>query len=282
MSSNKPSPKTLIYLTKENLEKYLKIYSANYIAKKLFAPDYITDASNVITRARKFGIKTHSISESKLLKSTKKTLKKTLQERYGENITNISQINSVKQKKIDSAIEKYGCINVFQSNEIKNKSKETLMEKYGVENSCAIPGVKRNNGKTSLIHKEVSAFLKNKKIKHKNEVSKFYKFCEIKKKKYAPIVDILIESRKIVIEIQGDRWHANPQKYKPSDIIKTWDGVKTAKDIWAKDKIKKEHIESFGYKVMYIWEYDLINNKEKTLKDLINAIRKNKINKKNK
>ena len=42
MGVNKKRMETINqYLSKENLEKYLKIYSANYIAKKLFFPDLL-------------------------------------------------------------------------------------------------------------------------------------------------------------------------------------------------------------------------------------------------
>lgn len=264
--------KTDKYLTKKFLERALKKYSANYIAKKYFYPNYQTHASIVIGRAKKFGIKTHSISEATKLKTCQDSRKKKLYNKHG--CTNVSQIQYVKDKKIAKSLEKYGCINVFQSEEIKKKSKKTMIEKYGVEYTVQLSGYTKNSGKVSQIHKDVSNFLKLNKIKHINEET-FSKFSEIKNKIYGPRADIKLTNKKIVIEVNGDMWHANPQKYKPRDIINTWAGPQTAKQIWEKDKIKKEHIESFGYKVLYIWEYDILLNKQEAYQRLLDEINKN-------
>ena len=70
-------------------------------------------------------------------------------------------------------------------------------------------------------------------------------------------------------------WHANPEKYKPDDEINTWGGLMKASEIWEKDKIKKDHIESFGYKVIYFWENDLRKNKEKAYERILNEINQN-------
>ena len=55
-------------------------------------------------------------------------------------------------------------------------------------------------------------------------------------------------------------WHANPNKYKENDIIDTWEGELTAKQIWKRDQIRKEHIESFGYTVYYLWGSEIQHN----------------------
>lgn len=263
------------YLTKEFLTKALQKYSANYIAKQYFAPKFTTHASDVIDRAKKFGIKTHSISDSQKLKTTQKRKKSLLKQKYG--CENVSQIKEIKDKKIKKAIEKYGCINVFQSEEIKNKSKQTLFKKYGVYTPAHISGIKRNNGNFSKLHKEISIFLKTNKIEHQNEII-FYSINGLEKRKHKR-ADIVIENSKIVIEVNGDLWHANPIRYKNGDIINLWTGPTKAEDIWKKDKEKKELIESHGYKVIYCWEYDIRFNKENLFKELLNEINTNKINK---
>lgn len=263
------------YLTKEFLTKALQKYSANYIAKQYFAPKFTTHASVVIDMAKKFGIKTHTISEAAKLKDTQKRKKSLLKQKYG--CENISQIQEVKDKKVKKAIEKYGCINVFQSEEIKNKSKQTLFEKYGVYTPAHISGITRNNGNFSSLHKEISNFLKTNKVDHKNEVV-FYSIGDLEKRKHRR-ADIVIEDSKIVIEVNGDLWHANPIKYKNSDIINLWKGPKKAEDIWKKDKEKRELIESHGYKVIYCWEYDIRFNKANLFKELLDEINSNKISK---
>lgn len=266
------------YLSKENLEKYLPIYSANYIATKLFYPKFITTAGTVIDRARKLNIKTHTVSSATNLKSSRDLYVETCKIKY--NCTNVSQVKFVKKKKIQSAINKYGCENVFQSDEIKEKSKETLYNKYGVTHVTQLETYNANNGKISKPHKIISDFLKSQNIKHKNEII-FSKFNNIYNKIYSPRADIVIEDIKLIIEINGDLWHANPKLFKKNDFIKTWGGNQTAAEIWEKDRIKKAHMEDFGYKVYYIWQNDIQKNLDLVQKDLLREIKKNKKYKKN-
>lgn len=119
------------YLSKENLERlFNEGYSANYIAKKYFYPDFVSIASTVIGRAKRFGIKTFSINEANNLDKVKLQRIETNLEKYG--FENPSQAKSVKDKKVQSALNKYGTMNVFQSEEIKAKSRATNITKYGV------------------------------------------------------------------------------------------------------------------------------------------------------
>lgn len=75
---------------------------------------------------------------------------------------------------------------------------------------------------------------------------------------------------KIIIEIQGDYWHANPLKYKATDILR-FIGQKPqiAQNIWDADEIKKILFESKGYRVIYIWEHEMNNKSDDELKTLI-------------
>jgi DNA mismatch endonuclease Vsr len=71
--------------------------------------------------------------------------------------------------------------------------------------------------------------------------------------RHAPILgqpDIFIAPN-ICIFIDGDYWHANPNKYnKNFPIFKT----KTANDIWKKDKKISNHLINNNYKVLRVWE----------------------------
>lgn len=67
-----------------------------------------------------------------------------------------------------------------------------------------------------------------------------------------------------IIEFQGDYWHCNPKLYNADFYNKV--KQKTAKEIWEYDNLKLECANHFGYKVLYIWEYDYHNDKENTIK----------------
>ncbi len=77
----------------------------------------------------------------------------------------------------------------------------------------------------------------------------------------------------ILIEINGDFWHANPNKYKKGDILKFPKKEVFSDDIWLKDKIKKKDANKNGYNVVYLWESFIrkSSNEEliETLKDII-------------
>lgn len=69
--------------------------------------------------------------------------------------------------------------------------------------------------------------------------------------------------------------------YNENDVFHCWDGIKTAKNIWDKDKSRKKQIESFGYTVLIIWESELSNLSkiERRIKRVISK-RQNQTNKK--
>lgn len=268
--SNKRKEEIAKYLSKENLEKYLSIYSANYIATKLF-PGFKTTAGTVIDTAKKLGIETHTSSSSCLLKSTKQAKRKTLINKYG--VDNPSKAQVVKDIKEQKALEKYGVKNVFQSDVIKKKLKATCLEKYGAEN-VGILQLGKRVGKRSKFHRKIEDILISLGLEFDSEKTCLCKkYNTVLKKNYSPIVDIVLNEHKVVIECNGDFWHANPKTYKETDVFHTFSGAKTAKEIWESDKIRVEHIESFGYTVLIIWESDYYSDIEKVKKDILDVVK---------
>lgn len=63
---------------------------------------------------------------------------------------------------------------------------------------------------------------------------------------------------KNVIELYGDYWHMNPQKYQHNQLNETIG--KTAQEIWDYDQRKIDTIKKIGYDVKIVWEYDLRKN----------------------
>lgn len=77
------------------------------------------------------------------------------------------------------------------------------------------------------------------------------------------LVDFCRKDTMKIIEFNGDYWHCNPKKYGPEYYNASKNLL--AKDIWEKDKSRKEHLERLGYDVMIVWEYDWRNNQEETI-----------------
>jgi len=77
-------------------------------------------------------------------------------------------------------------------------------------------------------------------------------------------VDFLILPNKI-IEFNGTYPHADPRKYKPDDKI--WS--KIAKNIWKKESIVLEQLRKQDFKILVVWEMDLMKDFEKTTKKIL-------------
>jgi len=82
-----------------------------------------------------------------------------------------------------------------------------------------------------------------------------------------------IKISNILIEVNGDFWHGNPNKYKKDDILKFPKKEVICSSIWLKDKIKKRDAIKKRYNVVYLWESFIrkSSNEEliETLKDII-------------
>lgn len=74
-----------------------------------------------------------------------------------------------------------------------------------------------------------------------------------------------------VIEYNGDKWHANPKKYKADDIPLPFTGKK-ASEIWELDTQKIALAKTKGYKVLVIWESEYKKFPEKTLQKCIDFL----------
>ena len=80
------------------------------------------------------------------------------------------------------------------------------------------------------------------------------------------IADFVLNDYKIIIEVQGDYWHCNPNIYKNGPI----------NDIQRKkikqDKVKHKVYTELGYKIIYIWEQDINNDFNKCTKQILVAV----------
>lgn len=97
--------------------------------------------------------------------------------------------------------------------------------------------------------------------KAEQEIAKFlteYK-CDFKQQFHITDVpywyDFYLPNHNLIIEYQGDYWHANPNKYPSGTFIRILkQGPVLVDDIWARDKLKLEAAVQAGYKIAYIWE----------------------------
>ena len=71
------------------------------------------------------------------------------------------------------------------------------------------------------------------------------------------LYDALLEDVGIIVEFQGDYWHANPQRYPAHFMIgREKGGYRSAQAIWARDATKAAAATRSGYRVVFVWESD--------------------------
>lgn len=85
--------------------------------------------------------------------------------------------------------------------------------------------------------------------------------------------DFYIPEHKVVVEIDGDYWHANPEVYGPEDEIGP---KKTRADkIWEYDQLREQTIKDAGYSVIRYWASKVDNLTTKDIfEDIVHTSRK--------
>lgn len=280
-------------LSKIDLRKELKSKSPEQVSKLLQNLGFENFRNKDVYRMMEIeGIPIRSVKEAANSKQCRDAYKKTCLEKYGaENA--LSKDSPIFEKRNQTIKEKYGVNNVFQLDTVKEKIKESLFEKfgdyqgfyeycskkfkekYGVDNPLLLQDVQEKgritklekygtisnsiNTRTSSIHLVVSEFLNSINIEHENENTKLLRYKDNMGKLHWPIPDIHLLGRysNIIIEINGDYFHANPNIYKENDLIKRFGEYKKVKDIWDKDKDRNSNIEKLGYKVLVVWESEI-------------------------
>ena len=240
--------------------------------------------------------RTHS--QEKLTNRYKNKIETTLLIRYGVN--NASKCEFVKQKKKQKIIETFGSLEKWKEikqkelslglknikdndserwNEIRENIKKGVHEKYGVDNVAKVPEIAKKIRESTqkrmlaLSFEERQNLTKNARLAIKRDLESnleikiqhilndlkipFEKHLNIGNRNY----DIIIRPN-IIIECQGDYWHANPSIYKETDIL--YNGY-TAHEIWKKDEYKKELANKHGFFVIPLWESDINLKNEKEL-----------------
>lgn len=113
-----------------------------------------------------------------------------------------------------------------------------------------------NKYKMTSIERKVKEYLTKLNIKHKyNFIHKNYQY------------DFLLLDFNIVIEVQGDYWHANPAKYgEGKRVINDRQKFKIKRD-----QLKKTSILASGYQIVYLWESDINKNNYTVLERALNG-----------
>jgi G:T-mismatch repair DNA endonuclease (very short patch repair protein) len=86
------------------------------------------------------------------------------------------------------------------------------------------------------------------------------------------IPDEINHDLKIIIEVFGDVYHCNPDKYKdPNQFVKVIE--RTVGEQWKRDEIKIAAYKRNGYKTIVVWEKDFRNDPNGTTETVIRKIK---------
>lgn len=243
-----------------------KCESAQHLAE-LFNKKYDgyahTRAGVIIDRARAFGIDTHGFSVRKLCPRLRKMY---------EGTNNVGAKGNKGYKSRLEHLAAEGITNVRQRDSVKKKIRQTMMQRYGVPSTLLLPWYKRNTGTESRPHLVVLEYLHGRGIDCVSELQGvgynfFLAFNSELGRYFAPRPDILLPSEKVVIEVNGNRWHGDPSKFGDSEIVRTFTGPRTAKEIREYDAMRKRHIEAQGYRVCTVWASEVASGKYKEILD---------------
>lgn len=164
---------------------------------------------------------------------------------------NASKNPAVKQQKIDTCQKNFGVDNPSQSEEITQQKVETCMKNHGVKFGFqTVEHVVYNS--ISNLSKRFYQILDNYKIDYKPEFRIYWE--DGTHNSY----DIKFNATNVLLELNGDFWHANPNKYTTEQELNfPHIGKIKVDDIWKRDAAKKCKAENKGYRVMYLWESDI-------------------------
>ena len=239
-----------------------------------------------INTARKlcklWDIKTRSLKEASNTKRTRSKYMNTCLDKYG-TINTLGEGSTGRKKRDQTMKEKYGVVNFFTVPNFQDFLKERLGdEEYHLRKSNRSKKVwesktdderiawieksillKRPNGRlagTNSSKMEVEFLTKL--IEYGFELDTQFKLKKGLDKKgctHYYYYDARLKDSNILIEFNGDYWHANPLIYKEDDLISTRSGKKLVKEIWERDKQKIKTAENNGFKVIIIWESEYLN-----------------------
>ena len=243
--------------------------------KEIFKKDNLRKEKTAATNLKKYNCK--NPMQNIIIKNKQQT---SLLKNYGVKYPLKSEFIKEKYKK--TCLSNFGTDNPTKNEQIKNKVKETINKRYSIHPLNTIESkLKALNSinKKGIIASKSSQNFCNDLYNLLNDDIKSDCYYSSKKggEYYLPIIngtryyyDFTIPSKKIIIEYNGDYYHANPYFYKNDDIILT----QKAEDIWKKDFIKSKVALENNYSIFYVWESYYFKNKDEILYKLAKRINK--------
>lgn len=252
-------------------------YEINLMSLPDLERKYNIPSGKIILLLDYYNIHKRNVSES-CLKIAQPKIKETCLERYGA--TNVLSKNTpIYHKRNKTIMDKYGVTTVFKTPEVIKKilDDKTYIDRYGMTRK----ELRRKQSKETWEHLSekqkvdwVQKSINSDKsiINNVPSISRLEKivFDSLQRLKI-PVeqqflllynhnwryYDIRILDTNILIEVNGDFYHANPNIYKEDDIMIYLNKQIPALCVWENEINKQKFAESLGYEIVYIWESEI-------------------------
>lgn len=263
-------------------ESMIKYYENEKYSLPMFQKEF--GMSYKITQ---FLIKYHKLNHRGSKEATKYgavRAKQTNLERYGVDQT--FKVKEFDDKRKATYMEKYGVENPFTGGRCLENLDDSYIKKYGVPHkeyksrkSIAAWASKTEEERENWLNVSILRDDSGRNTyKNSNRVSKPEKMIgmlllkegfnittQYKIGRY--FFDYKLNDCNILIEFNGDIFHANPEKYLSDDVIPLV--KKTAKEIWDRDSAKIDLAKKRGYDTVILWESEIKNKSEKEIIEII-------------
>lgn len=241
-----------------------------YIEQKLSLPKIAAKLNVAICTVhrtlKKHGIQLRNHSDAALMSADERAQTNLDRTGYRHNFCKDSPSRLAWQTRLK---EEEGISNVFQRQSVKDSIQESYMIKYGVKHPMQVQSIARKvlGAKFSKPHKLMNDIILSESLSFENE--KLVRFTEEGTNKYV-IYDVYVPDLNLLIEVNGDYYHANPILYKSGDILfASHARSRTVDSIWKRDWKKRIIAKKNGFLFMEVWEYDLKNFPEEIRQQIV-------------
>jgi G:T-mismatch repair DNA endonuclease (very short patch repair protein)/endogenous inhibitor of DNA gyrase (YacG/DUF329 family) len=147
----------------------------------------------------------------------------------------------------------YECCHKYYSISTNRTDKQIIADKRLAKNA-----IKNTKLTLTTPHRIINSILTRNNIDYRiEELIEYYK------------LDTFLPSFNLSIEIQGDFWHSNPNRFKKIKYKKQLDGI-------YRDKAKHTYVKNkYDYEILYLWEMDIERNIDICEKLILEYIKKN-------
>lgn len=277
-----------LHITKQFLER-------EYLDDGKSLPDFKRDYGLAYRQTqfllKYFGIPERNSSVAALHPKTQERRKTTCLSVLG--VDNASKSSAIKKKKARTFLGHYGVDNIWKTPWYRKMTHQIMMARFGKGSVSNLYGRARNgwmwktasperkkqiiekitagsrrywNGltedeKVALIQSRCRrvVWYYNSKLEVRMQrilMGLGLSFCWqkwVRRKSY----DFHITGTDLLVEVQGDYWHANPKIYRPGHLL-DYHGLRlTAGDVWKRDEEKRKNAEKYGYRIGYLWESEM-------------------------